>query len=111
MNVENWLSVRHGRANATTLTSVVCAMLFLIAYEPKDVEQVEFMRASAVLLVALHTAFHVCTLNALKLMAVLQVVDAEHALENYRDPRRVSHLDLAATWLGFYALTPYIADL
>jgi hypothetical protein len=111
MNVENWLSVPLKRANTASLTSVVCAMAFLIVYEPKDLEQIEFMRASAVLLVGLHAAFHVGTVNALKFMALLQVADAEHALESYRDPRRVSHLDLAATWLGFYSLTPYIADL
>lgn len=111
MNVETWSAVPLRRSNATALASAACAMVFLFAYEPQELEQIEFMRASAVILVALHAAFHIGTLNALKFMAQMQVDRAAHALESYRDPRRISHLDLAAAWIAFYALTPYVAPL
>lgn len=111
MNVENWLAVPLKRANTTTLTTALCAMVFLIAYEPEELEQIQFMRANAIVLITLHAALHVGMLNALRLMALQHMAHAEPALENYRDPRRISHLDLSAIWLGFYALTPYLADL
>jgi hypothetical protein len=42
-----------------------------------------------------------------EVLELLEVAEAKPALARYRDPRRVSHLDLAAAWLGFYALVPY----
>ena len=42
---------------------------------------------------------------------MLDVAEARPALERYRDPRRLSHLDLAMAWLGYYALTPVLAVL
>jgi hypothetical protein len=111
MNVETWTTVPLRRSNATALASAACAMVFLLAYEPEEVGRIEFMRASAVILIALHAAFHVGTLNALKFMAQMQVDRAAHALESYRDPRRISHLDLAAAWMAFHALTPYVSGV
>ncbi len=111
MNVETWTAVPLRRSNATALASAACAMVFLLAYEPEELDRIEFMRASAVILIALHAAFHIGRLNALRLMAQFQVDRAAEALESYRDPRRISHLDLAAAWTGFHALTPYIAGV
>jgi hypothetical protein len=111
MNLENWLAVPLKRTNATAVASTLCAMLFLVAYEAEKIEQIQFMRAYAILLMAVHIAFHVGTLNALKFMALLQLAHAEHALTSYRDPRRISHLDLAAAWLGFYSVSPCLTIL
>lgn len=106
MNLENWLAVPLKRTNATAIASTLCAMLFLVAYEPEEIEQIQFMRAYAILFMAVHIASHVGTLNALKFMAQLRLAHAERALTSYRDPRRISHLDLAAAWLGFYSVSP-----
>ena len=111
MNLENWLGAPLKRTNTTAAASTLCAMLYLLAYEPEEIEQIQFMRACATLLIALHFAFHIGTLNALKFMAQLQLAHAEHALVSYRDPRRISHLDLAAAWLGFYSFCPWLAAL
>jgi hypothetical protein len=111
MNVETWSTAPLRRSNATAVASAACAMAFLIVYESEELEQIEFVRASAAMLIALHAAFHIGTLNALKFMALMQVAGAARALDSYRDPRRISHLDLAAAWIAFYALTPYVAPL
>ncbi len=86
-------------------------MVFLIAYEPGELDRIGFIRVNAVILIALHAAFHIGTLNALKFMALMQVDRASDALESYRDPRRITHRDLAAAWIAFYTLTPYVATL
>lgn len=109
MNVENWSAVPPGRANATALLTTIAAMAILISYEPEDMESIEFMRASALLLMAVHAILHVGTANALRVMALMELPHAEEALEAYRDPHRLSHLDLSATWLGFYSLAPVMA--
>jgi hypothetical protein len=96
-----------GRANSSALSVTVLAMLLLARVEPEGVEAVDFMRGSAMLLVVVHAGFHALVVNALKIMDMADVADAKRVLESYRDPRRVSHLDLAAIWLGFYALAPY----
>ncbi len=111
MNVENWLAAPIRRANTSVLTITGVLMLLLADCEPDNVEPLEFMRGSATLLIALHAVMHVGMLNALRLMALLDVAHTEHALNLYRDPRRISHLDLAAIWLGFYALAPVLAEL
>jgi len=111
MRVENWFATPLRRANTSALTVTGALMLILADCEPKDIEPLEFMRGSAALLIALHAAMHVGMLNALRLMSLLKVAHTEQALNLYRDPRRVSHLDLAAIWLGFYALAPVLAEL
>jgi hypothetical protein len=111
MNLENWLAVPLKRTNATAVASTLCAMLFLVAYEPEEMQRLQFMRAYAIFLFAVHTAFHIGTLNTLRFMADLQLPHADHALTSYRDPRRISHLDLAAAWLGFYSVSPCLTIL
>ena len=85
MNVETWTAVPLRRSNATALASAACAMVFLLAYEPEELDRIEFMRASAVILIALHAAFHIGTLNALRLMAQFQVDRAAEAPDDLRD--------------------------
>jgi hypothetical protein len=41
----------------------------------------------------------------------LGVVEAEAALQEYRDPRRVTGLDLAMAWLGFAAFAPVLNSI
>ena len=110
MNVENWLAVPLRWANISAAASTGALMLLLAHSAPEDVEPLAFMRDGAVLLMTMHTMLHACLLRALKTMADLNVAHADHALERYRDPRRIDHLDLAATWLGFYALVPYVVN-
>jgi mannose/fructose/N-acetylgalactosamine-specific phosphotransferase system component IIC len=111
MNLESWLAVPLKRTNTTAIGSTLFAMLFLAAYKPEEIEHIHFMRAYAILLMAVHIALHVGTLNALRFMTQLQLAHAEDALTSYRDPRRISHLDLAAAWLGFHSLSPCLAIL
>jgi hypothetical protein len=108
MNTIHRLSVPLARTNATALATTAAVMLFLVCYQPEEFPPVEFIRANALLLIAAHAGLHALTLNSLKFLDLLEIAEARPALTHYRDPRRVSHLDLAAAWLGFYALTPYV---
>jgi hypothetical protein len=103
----HWLAVPIGQANAAALSVTATAMLLLSAHEPEGLDATEFARTSAIVLMAVHAGFHSLTVNALKLMELLEVAEASAALRAYRDPRRVSHLDLATLWLGYYAVVPY----
>jgi len=111
MNTANWISVPIARSNTNALAATAVAMLFLACYEPEEYPPLDFMRANALLLIGVHAILHAITLNSLRLMDMLEVAEAKSALERYRDPRRVSHLDLAAAWLGYHALSPWIAAL
>jgi hypothetical protein len=111
MITTNWRAVPIARSNATALAITALAMLFLAGYQPEDLDQVAFMRANALVLIAAHGTLHALTVNSLKFLAMLGAPAAQPALARYRDPRSVSHLDLAAAWLGSYALTPGIALL
>jgi hypothetical protein len=111
MITTNWSAVPVARSNAAALATAALFMLFLAGYQPEDLDHVTFMRANALVLVAAHGTLHAFTLNSLKFLAKLGAAGAEPALARYRDPRAISHLDLAAAWLGYYALTPGIALL
>ena len=111
MNAESRFGAPLRRSNISALTVTGILMLLLADSEPQELARIEFLRGSAVLLIALHAAMHVGFLNALRLMALLNVAQTQDALDTYRDPRRISHLDLAAMWLGFYALAPLLAEL
>jgi len=105
----SWLSLPLARTNATAAATTAAVMVFLVSYQPEEVRPLDFIRANAFLLVAAHAALHAMTLHGLKLLDLLGFDEARITLARYRDPRRVSHLDLAAVWLGFYALAPYVA--
>jgi hypothetical protein len=109
MNTTHWLSVPLARVNVSAVATTAIAMLFLLSYHPEDVQPEDFIRGNALVLLAAHGALHALTLHSLKFLQLLDFAEASTALARYRDPRRVSHLDLAAAWLGFYALAPHIA--
>lgn len=102
-----WRPMPVARANTSALSLTAFTMLLLTRFEPEGVDAMDFIRGGAIFLMVAHAGFHVLMLNALKLMDVLEIAEAKHALETYRDPHRLSHLDLAAIWFGFYALAPY----
>ena len=99
MNATDWLSVPLARVNAAAVATTAAAMLFLVSYHPEEIEPSDFIRANALVLVAAHGALHALTVHSLRLLDMLEVAEAGQALARYRDPRRISHLDLAAAWL------------
>lgn len=104
----HWLERPIGQANMAALSVTAAAMFLLSVHEPEGSDTIAFARRSALLLMAVHGGFHALTINGLKLMALLEMAEAVPALRAYRDARRVSHLDLAALWLAYFALVPYI---
>jgi hypothetical protein len=109
MNTQGWLSVPLARVNVSAVATTAVAMLFLLSYHPEEIQPEDFIRGNALVLIAAHGALHALTLHSLKFLQLLDFAEASTALARYRDPRRVSHLDLAAAWLGFYALAPHLA--
>lgn len=101
----NWLAVPLSRTNAAAAAVTAVVMLLLIGSQP----DAALLRANALVLMMVHATLHALTLNSLKLLRTQHFATAQATLARYRDPRRVSHLDLAAAWLGFYCLAPYIA--
>jgi hypothetical protein len=104
----HWLAIPVGHANMAALSVTACVMVLLAGHEAEGLDAAAFVRTSALALIAVHAGFHSLTVNVLKFMELLDVAEATPALRAYRDPRRVSHLDLAALWLAYYALTPYV---
>jgi hypothetical protein len=105
MTPTNWLSASLARTNAAGAAVTATVMLLLVSYQP----EAAFLRMNALVLMAAHATLHALTLNSLKFLRTQHFATAQATLARYRDPRRVSHLDLAAAWLGFYTLAPYVA--
>lgn len=104
MNLEQQRSTDRVSQNAITLlvTAAIMASFLLVDQQAED--RVAFVRGGAASMILLHSLLHLATLRGLDLMLRNRFPGAEQALELYRDPRRLSHLDLAAIWLGFFVL-------
>ena len=106
-----WLTVPIAHANMVGVLTAAVAMAIVIAFDEPDPEGGGTLLRDRVLIIAvMHALFHWLSLRALQAMVDNRVEDAEPALTVYRDPRRISHLDLAAAWFALFALAPYIAE-
>jgi len=108
MDLRTWTSISRTRANLTAIatTAILIGSLFFFDVDPLD--RVAFSRRIGVFMVALHGLFHGLSIFGLRAMVVCGVENAELALSLYRHPRRISHMDLAVTWLAVYAASPHI---
>ena len=108
MDLKTWMSVSRRRSNfvALTLTAILMGSLFFRDYGPSD--SIHFVRGTALFMIVMHGLFHGMSIFGLRAMMLRGVEDAELALSFYQHPRRLSHLDLAVSWIGLYSAAPYV---
>jgi hypothetical protein len=107
MKLEQWLSVPVARSNTATIATTLFGMLCTVALGEVGQNPESLARKIASLMAALHGVQHVLTILCLKAMARHGAPRAAEALAAYANPYRVSHLDVAVAWVGFFALARY----
>lgn len=107
--IERWLAVPHGVANRLAVITTVAAMVIVIAFDEPHPDGGTLLRGRAVILAIVHLLLHWATRHALAVVTAREEALGRAALAAYRDPARISHLDLAAAWFGLFALAPAIS--
>ncbi len=108
MDLKTWMSVSRSRSNlvALTMTAILMGSLFVFDHDPPD--RIHFVRRTALFMIVVHGLFHGMSIFGLRAMMLRGVENAELALSFYQHPRRLSHLDLAVSWIGLHSLAPYV---
>lgn len=104
--LEQWAASDRHRKNlvAIVLSGGVMVWLSVAAWGMPD--RVAFLRGAAVAFSAAHGVRHVLVLSTLARLRREGMAEAARALDAYRDPLRLTSLDLAVAWLGFMVLVP-----
>jgi hypothetical protein len=106
--IRRWLSRPRHKANVGALACVSLTMLAL-ALAPAGVpDRSEVLRGTALFFCGIHSVLHLTWIHWLKRQRDSGIVEADTALQAYRDPRRVTGLDLAMAWLMFAAFAPAV---
>lgn len=95
--------VRQANLRAVGIGLVTVAMMTIAANQTPD--PIPVMHGIAILFAATQSVAHVVTVGVLRAFAALGIAEAPAALASYRDPRRLSAMDMAAAWLACAAVT------
>lgn len=108
MVVERWYRTsRHENNIMAILLMVIVVALFAVATQQLPDAMNAFLSA-AVTMAVLHGLTHVSTLRSLRAMVAMRVPHADQALDIYRDPLRIFHLDIAVAWIGVRSASRYL---
>jgi hypothetical protein len=90
--------IRRANLRATGVSVATIAFTVIASYQTPD--PVSAARGMAMLFAAIQSVAHVVTTGMLRTLGSLGVGEAAAALASYRDPRRLSGMDLAVMWLA-----------
>jgi len=107
MDLERWLSIPRSQSNLVSVATTV-AFMALLVFRYSGPDPVMVVREVAMLMALMHGLMHLMAIRGLNALVRRGAPLGRQALEAYRDPRRVSHLDIAAAWGGLYVLAPYV---
>jgi hypothetical protein len=106
-----WATRPRGPANAVAFASMGLCMAWILTAASHSDEPLTFIRHASAIFIALHGTLHVLVARHLKRLCDAGMEAAATALRAYRDPRRVSQLDIAMAWAGFAALASIVFRL
>ena len=109
-NLKRWSErpIAASNLQAVGISLVTVAMMILAASRTPDPGSA--MRGMAIVLVVIQSIAHVVTTGMLQVLIALRVNEAEMALASYRDPRRLSGLDMAMMWMVVALATPFVVE-
>jgi hypothetical protein len=107
--LDKWSARPLREANAVTLMIPLLVMGWVVQIAWPMPDRAALLRAIALMFVAVHVARHWWTIRVFRRLADHGLAAAATALAAYRDPRRISSLDLAALWLALAATAPMLA--
>ncbi|HEX9462592.1 MAG TPA: hypothetical protein VGB82_08330 [Alphaproteobacteria bacterium] len=102
--LQKWASTPPHRGNVGLIVFTVLIMVCLLGGTWDMPDRAGFLRGVALTFIGLHAVLHIVTIRALRRLLARGIAAAGQALHAYIDPRRVTHLDLAAGWIGFALL-------
>lgn len=102
--LERWAELPCRQTNTGAIAFTGLMMICVLGGTWDMPGRAAFLRGVALAFIVLHGGMHVLILRLLKPLRARGVAAAARALAAYRDPRRVTNLDLAIGWAGFGAL-------
>lgn len=105
-NLIKWAARPRRLVNIAALAMTAAMMMWLVVFACKSHDPAAMLKDTAFVVFALYASQHVFFLFMLRLFRDRGVPEAALALEAYRDPRRISHLDVAMLWVGLAATSP-----
>ncbi len=102
--LERWAALPPRQTNTGAVVFTVLMMVCLLGGTWDMPSRASFLRGVAVAFVGLHGALHLAIIRGLVRMQSRGIAAAGRALRAYRDPRRVTNLDLVIGWAGFAVL-------
>jgi hypothetical protein len=109
--LRQWMARPRRVANVRALAAMCLTMLLLAVTAANAPERNDLLRGVAVFFSGIHFVLHATWVRWLKQQLAAGIPEAAAALQAYRDPRRITGLDVAMAWLGFAALAPTFAAL
>ena len=102
--LDTWAALPPRQTNTGAVVFTVLMMVCLLGGTWDMPSRVAFLRGVAAAFVALHGALHLAIIRGLVRMQSRGIAAADRALRAYRDPRRVTNLDLVIGWAGYAVL-------
>ena len=100
--------VRRANLRAAGISAVTIAVAVTLAHETPD--PASTVRGMAIVFAAVQSIAHAATTGALRALASFGLAEGVVALASYRDPRRLSAMDLAVMWLAVAVTAPLFGD-
>lgn len=107
-HLKRWTSRPVWLLNAVAIASTAVLMVWLFSQRQRFVDPEMQLRYVAVGFMSIHGALHYLSRRGLRLLVEKRQPGADQAMQTYLDVRRVSHLDQAVAWVGFFTVAPHL---
>jgi hypothetical protein len=100
--------IRPANLRSAGISVVTIAIMATLAHETPD--PASAVRGMAIVFAAFQSVAHVVTTGMLRALGSLGLAEGAVALASYRDPRRLSCMDLAVMWLTVALAAPFFVE-
>jgi hypothetical protein len=107
-NLRRWSSRPVWLLNAVAASTTAFLMIWMFVLGRRAADPESAVRSIAIFFTAVHGVLHVLSHKGLQLLVQHHRDGAREALRAYLDVRRVSHLDQAMAWVGYFAAAPHL---
>jgi mannose/fructose/N-acetylgalactosamine-specific phosphotransferase system component IIC len=109
-SLKRWAERPIRRANLRVAGISVVTIAFTVVAANQAPDPASAARGMAILFAAIQSVVHVVTTGMLRALGSLGLAEAATALASYRDPRRLSAMDLMAMWLAVAIAVPFFGE-
>jgi len=102
--LDRWAETPPHQTNIGLIVFTVLMMIGLLGATWDMPERAPFLRGVAMVFIGIHGVLHLLMLRALTRLQAKDLAAGKRALAAYRDPHRVTNLDLAIGWTGYAVL-------